>query len=157
MEGTPQHTEQSQDNIVAAKFEIAERGVQGNDSRMTWEQARHYCATELADYDGGGWRMPTQRELMLMYVMNDQLPEDFKLITETDQHNEAESNTDDYHVFYWSATEDQTQGSASSQNGWSVCFCADVENGSQPGKTEGYSKTANPNYIRCVRDVLDNE
>lgn len=156
MEGTPQHTEQSQDNIVAAKFEIAERGVQGNDSRMTWEKARHYCATELADYDGGGWRMPTQRELMLMYVMNDQLPEEFKLITETDQHNEADPNTDDYHVFYWSATEDLTQGSASSQNGWSVCFCADVENGSQPGKTEGYNKTAT-NYIRCVRDVLDNE
>ena len=156
-QGTPQHTEQDAENIVAAKFEIAERGVMGNDSRLTWDEAQTYCETHLADYDGGGWRMPTQRELMLMYVMNDQLPEEFRLITETTQHNGEDPADDGYHVYYWSATEDETQGEISAQTGWSVCFCADVENGSQPGKTEGYSKTANPNFIRCVRDVLNNE
>ena len=151
---TPQHNERSAENIVAAKFEVAPFPSEGpTRNRRDWVAAQEYCN----NLDAGGhddWRMPTQRELMLMFVLNDQLKD--QLLTKSEEYGTGEEAEMINHAFYWSATEDRTQtGGLESQTGWSVCFCED--NPDDPtGKTEGYAKTAT-NYIRCVRDVSDNE
>ena len=149
---TPSHDEQSTNNTVAAQFEIATIANMENREKKTWADAEDYC--ESLNVNGEtGWRMPTQRELMLMYVMNDQLE---NKLMETKQ--EVDDNYGDMtgsvtdpaetadHIFYWSATGE----SGDSANGWSVCLCTDED--SKNGKTEGYAKTVR-NFVRCVRDV----
>ena len=151
---TPQHNERSSENIVAAKFEVAPFPPDGPTRiRRDWTKAQEYCNDLVAD-GHDDWRMPTQRELMLMFVLNDQLKDPLLTQSQTDGTGGGEEMIN--HAFYWSATEDGTQAEALiSQTGWSVCFCQD--NPDDPtGKTEGYAKTAT-NYIRCVRDVLDND
>ena len=151
---TPQHDERDPNNIVAAKFEVAPLPPEGSPQRIrrTWDEAATYCAS-LNETDNKGWRMPTQRELMLMFVMNDQLKE--PLLNQSLVEGTTGEDEVIHHAFYWSATEDRTQEAQESQTGWSVCFCRD--NPDDPtGKTEGYPKEYE-NYIRCVRDVLDNE
>ena len=149
---TPSHDEQSTNNTVAAQFEIATIPDQVNRDKKTWADAEDYCES-LNTNGETGWRMPTQRELMLMYVMNDQLK---NKLMETKQ--EVEDNYGDMsgnitdpdetadHIFYWSATGE----SGDSANGWSVCLCTDED--SKNGKTEGYAKTVR-NFVRCVRDI----
>ena len=148
---TPKHNETEDNNIVAAKFEIASHAIQDEGQplyslRKTWEEAQTYCETL-----GEGWRMPTQRELMLIYILNDQL---------SDPLYDGNDNSN-YHIYYWSATEDATKSGAGAESntGWSVCFCkgtnSDFTNNEHfiiTGKTEGYPKSTE-NYIRCVRDV----
>ena len=151
---TPQHDERDANNIVAAKFEVAPLPPGGSPQRIrrTWDEAAAYCAS-LNETENKGWRMPTQRELMLMFVMNDQLKD--PLLTKSLEGGEVGEEQVRNHAFYWSATEDRTQENQETNTGWSVCFCQD--NPDDPtGKTEGYPKKYE-NYIRCVRDVLDNE
>lgn len=143
------HDEQSSSNAISAQFEISSYPVDNNDRvKKTWADAQTYCA-ELNE-DGGGWRMPTQRELMLMYILNDQLTK--KLMTSPSEVEDNEGNMEGNgeetgnHIFYWSGTTD----SQSNGEGWSVCFCTD-EYGKE-GKTEGYPKTE-LNFVRCVRDI----
>ena len=143
------HDELSSSNAIPAQFEISSYPVDNNDRvKKTWADAQTYCA-ELNE-DGGGWRMPTQRELMLMYILNDQLTK--KLMTSPsevkDNEGDMSGNGEETgkHIFYWSGTTD----SQSNNEGWSVCFCTD-EYGKE-GKTEGYPKTE-LNFVRCVRDI----
>ena len=147
---TPQHDERDPNNIVAAKFEVAPLPPEGSPQRIrrTWNNAAEYCAS-LNKEDNKGWRMPTQRELMLMFVMNDQLKD--PLLTKSLVEGAVGEEQVINHAFYWSATEDRTQENQETNTGWSVCFCQD--NPDDPtGKTEGYPKEYE-NYIRCVRDV----
>ena len=151
---TPQHDERDPENIVAAKFEVAPLPPEGPTRiRRDWAAAQDYCNN--LDADGhDDWRMPTQRELMLMFVLNDQLKD--PLLTQSQTEGTVGGEEIVNHAFYWSATEDRTQnGDLETKTGWSVCFCqGDPDD--PTGKTEGYDKTAT-NYIRCVRDVSDNE
>lgn len=150
---TPQHDERDPNNIVAAKFEVAPLPTEGAQRiRRDWKSAVDYC-NDLTANGHNDWRMPTQRELMLMFVMNDQLKD--PLLEKAEIIGSVGENEVKQHAFYWSATEDRSQETLETQTGWSVCFCRD--NPDDPtGKTEGYNKAAT-NYIRCVRDVLDNE
>ena len=143
------YTEISTSNAVAAQFEISSYPVDNDDRvKKTWADAQTYC-NELTE-DGGGWRMPTQRELMLMYVLNDQLSKKLLMTPEEVEDADGDMNGNGEetgkHIFYWSGTTD----SQASDEGWSVCFCTD-EYGKE-GKTEGYPKTE-MNFVRCVRDV----
>lgn len=147
-DGTPPHEEKDSDNAVFEKLEIASKATEVSyQKRLTWEEAAEYCKN--LNEDGGGWRMPTQRELMLMYLLNKELDSEHQLLSTTDDHVNEDPNSDEYHVFYWSATQDGTVEN-STNTAWSVCFCTDNKNLS--GKTEGYEKTK-VNYVRCVRDV----
>ena len=148
-EGVPHHTEQDKENSVFTKLEIAPRATDpAYTDRQTWEKAAEYCKN--LEVDGKkDWRMPTQRELMLMYLLNKELGSKYQLLSSTDDHINPDPNSDEYHVFYWSATQDNTVES-SKNTVWSVCFCTDKA--SLTGKTEGYDKEK-VNYVRCVRDV----
>lgn len=151
--GTPIHNEQEGANIVASKFEVAPLPTEGNQRiRRNWTEANNYCNNLIAN-GHDDWRMPTQRELMLMFVLNDQLQLKDQLLEKSEIQGTGEAEIIN-HAFYWSATQDLSSGNEDNI-GWSVCFCRD--NPDDPtGKTEGYPKEYE-NYIRCVRDVLDNE
>lgn len=145
-QGTPHHTEIQASNIVSAKFEVGTKAIDPDfQRRVTWDDAAEYCSDQ-----GEGWRLPTQRELMLMFVMNDYLEDG--LLPSTNDVYPGEGETMN-HVFYWSGTEDNSS-TDSANTAWSVCFCNgdDVEHSGINGKVEGYMKTGT-NYVRCVRDI----
>lgn len=145
------YDEGSEKNKVASKLQVARIGSAW--VRNDWNEAKAYCA----GYKEGGhddWRLPTQRELMLLYVMNDQLPETYRLRTGSgagfevdDEHHDAETAA---HIYYWSGATDSTRGEGTLA--WSVGFCRDEDNGAYPGKVEGYNKNY-LNFVRCVRDA----
>lgn len=72
---TPAHNERHADNAVAAKFEFAAAdcnstnspGVDSSNTNYTWANAALACAA-YTQGGGGTWRLPTQRELMQMWV-----------------------------------------------------------------------------------------
>lgn len=59
---TPSHTGSSSNNKVPAKLEVATSDAQ---SSVTGDVALGSCPS--------GWRLPTQREMMLIFVMRDKL------------------------------------------------------------------------------------
>lgn len=104
---------------VYKKFEVSKVM---NRASFTWRDAIDLCANSTTD--GGGWRLPTQRELMLMWVLKGEL--------------EA---TNGFEVFsgitYWSATQHN------SAQKWCVLF--------QNGFT-GVNSTS-PYLVRCIREL----
>ena len=74
----------------------------------------------------GLWRLPTQRELQLIWIMHEGL-------------KKSGDFTSFYSGYYWSATEGTTTNSA-----WAVYF--------NNGVTNSTNKT-NTYYVRCVRDL----
>ena len=127
---TPAHSESAWDanasefNTVAVKFEVASKDASGF-SFINWDAAVQACASyKQSEDDAGTWRLPTERELKLIYDMRKQL-------TGTDL-------VDNY--YHWSATE-AGDGNA---NAWVVRFY----NGqlTNTPKTSEYA-------VRCVRDV----
>lgn len=164
-QGTPTHTDQDEANIVAARFEVAPVAVtQTFKDRKNWNEAVRSCEDLNNNSTNAdpkkGWRLPTQRELMLMYYLNDNLADGLK--TSTDNHGDydpSDQDEDGYHIFYWSATNDNSQSTSDIVNyAWSVCTCTgdDVYHFQKNGKTEGYLKT-NVNFVRCVRDAMEDE
>ena len=145
------YDEGSEKNKVASKLQVARIGSAW--VRNDWNEAKAYCA----GYEEGGhddWRLPTQRELMLLYVMNDQLSETYRLRTGSgagfevdDEHPDVETAA---HIYYWSGATDSTKGEGTLA--WSVGFCRDEDDGAYPGKVEGYNKNY-LNFVRCVRDA----
>ena len=102
-------------NRFAAKFEVAASDV---DTSATWDDAVNLCPS--------GWRLPTIRELRLIYVYRNELGT-FDLSAMS--------------TGYWSATE----SSSDSSNAWYVVFGS--------GETGGkYPKIAN-SRVRCIRDL----
>ncbi len=149
---TPTHNERDPQNKVASMFEVSKFATDAEEwVRRKWGDAHDYCQ-DLEEDGKTDWRMPTQRELMLLYIMNDQLSDAYKLRTgmgsdfnpKDDEHPELGQ-----HIYYWSGTEDRTASGAEAITAWSVCFCTDLN----PGKTEGYGKE-NENFVRCVRDYI---
>ena len=98
----------------------------GAGTAMDWANAYNRCKNST--YDGGGWRLPTQRELMMMWIFRLALNGAFNEIGGL----VFVSN------YYWSATENYTH------HAWCVHF--DV------GGTYTNGKTRN-NQVRCVREL----
>ncbi len=94
---------------------------------MDWATAFNYCRS--ANYNGTGWRLPTQRELQLMRIFRPAL-EDL-IVNNLGGVAFAVEN-------YWTATEVNTT------TAWAVHLDTSLTN-SAP-KTSGY-------HARCVRDM----
>jgi len=125
----------SENGKVFQKLEIAPHdmngGILGTGSTMQWNAAFNNCKGLL--YDSGGWRLPTQRELMLMYIFKPAL-EDIL----------AEVSGSAFSInYYWSATEEN------SDFAFSVNF-----NAGTMSNINRSVKTSN-NIVRCVREVED--
>lgn len=113
-------------NINTAK-EITGSGTK----TMPWVAAYNVCKD--TDYSGGGWRLPTQRELMLMYIFREAL-NDF--CSENFVGNNSE---------YWSVTESMSYVVPNPiDKAWTVRF--NFGNVYVEEKTNSFS-------ARCVREV----
>ena len=162
---TPIHTEREDANCVASMFEVGK--VPGDEGALVARPAvtsSQYCAREYGTKEEA-WRMPTQRELMVIYVMNDQL--DSPLKSEQDpavkdyysKHQEEFSDTEKIdadgnalNTFYWSATRYTPDGDVMG-DAWSVCFSSPKQ-ATKSGQTTGYAK-ATLNFVRCMRDIKE--
>ena len=152
--GTPEpedgYTNQDDFNRVPAKLQIAKRAdKEENMVRKVWAEAKTYCAG-LTEDGHDDWRLPTQRELMMIYAINGDLPEEYSIPTESFTGNSGSHPELSSHIYYWTGTEDSSIGGSA----WSVCFCKDEDAGSFPGKVEGYGTTYE-NFVRCVRDYTE--
>ena len=147
----PSYNDKHDFNRVPAMLEVAQRArTEADMVRKSWANAKTYCAG-LTEGGHNDWRLPTQRELMMIYAINSDLPDEYSIPTESWTGGVPGNHPDlANHIYYWTGTEDSSiDGSA-----WSVCFCTDTQNGSYPGKVEGYN-TANDNFVRCVRDYTE--
>lgn len=122
---------------VFQKLEVAPYDVNGHNEisstkteimTRVWNLAFTGC--KESKYDNGGWRLPTQRELMLIYIFNPALTHVLREVGGTP----LESDN------YWSATE------YDKYNAWHMIF--NVGFMSHAIKAEGFR-------IRCVREVTD--
>lgn len=104
------------------KFEV--HGTSNSTSMAAgWREAIDLCA---GLYGGLEWRLPTQRELMLIYVLHPELKE----VTDFEPFDA---------YYYWSATQSEAYTS------WDVDFSS--------GYTSTRSKIYNGNRVRCVREI----
>lgn len=119
----PTHYEQDAANAVSARFEVASADLS---EKKNWADAKSGCASYTqTGTSAGDWRLPTQRELMLMWVMKSQ-----GRLT-------GLSWAGDY---YWASTEDNS----AKIDAWYVDF--------SDGYTFSMGKINNSRYVRCVRD-----
>lgn len=123
---TPAHAEDAWDsnasglNTYSRKFEVASKKAPAS----TWKNAQINCkAYSQASDDAGTWRLPTVRELGLIYSKIGDLT----------------AVSDIGYGYYWAATEGDD-----SDNAWEMR----LDTG---GRTK-YSKNAN-NSVRCIRDL----
>lgn len=131
-EPTPYHTASSEDNRVSAILEIAEQNTEK-------ETQNWYEATGMTDktHNSGatslcpeGWRLPTIKELELIYNQNDRLSEEFRL-TPT--------------AMYWSST------TSDKNEDFAHIFEVSIDEDRQANK---HKTDAGENYkVRCVRDI----
>lgn len=143
LNGNPNVNEKVSPKFAVSKSDINSTGTEQTNAVMTWAQAAGWnaaanntndevstAATGCAEYAPAGsfkgdWRLPTQRELILIWVLKKDL--------------EAISGFKTFGAgYYWSATE------IGSGNGWFVLFAY--------GYTSNDGKTIN-NRVRCVRDL----
>lgn len=108
-------------------FEVSKKTLKPQTAMtgFNWLQAIESCYNLLDD--GGGWRLPTERELSLMLIL------EYKLIEIKDF--ERISNN-----YIWSATNSVSSGNAS------YLFS------NFGGEMKSYSKTG-AYYARCIRDI----
>ncbi|NDV56929.1 DUF1566 domain-containing protein [Bacteroides sp. 519] len=138
---TPSATKLGADNsengsinaTVFQKLEVAPNDINtakeigiGGTLTMNWVTAFNACKN--SDHDGGGWRLPTQRELMLMYIFRPAL-EDLTGVAFAA-------------AYYWSATEN------AAANSWYVRF-----DGTYSGYTYYGAKSTATYRARCVREI----
>lgn len=97
---------------------------------MDWVTAFNGCKSST--HGGGNWRLPTQRELMLIQIFRPALE---SILKDSAINGTAFSNAN-----YWTATE------ANGTMNYSVNFTY--------GNTAGNSKM-NTNRVRCVREIVD--
>jgi hypothetical protein len=108
---------------VFQKLEIALTDLGTTD----WVAALNGC--RAPSYNGGGWRLPTQRELMMIWIFSDALKDVLPAVGGT-----FLSSAD----YYWSATE------RSDLVAWVVDFA---------GYTTVNSSKKNLYRVRCVREI----
>ena len=114
------YSENAAANAVSARFEVAAADLP---EQMTWADALTGCAgyTQVGT-SAGDWRVPTQRELMLIWVM----------LPSTEFTFETTS-------WYWSSTRIPNNSTFA----WAESFLS--------GYINNYKKIY-PAYVRCVRD-----
>ena len=139
--------EKSTDNRMSRKFRVQK--AQSQSSTVTWSDAVSYC-NNLNEEGKTDWRLPTQRELMLIWLLGGN-----SNVTSGNKNNtgvgSASKPVNTPYIYQqsgftafsasdsWSATE----YSSSSSFAW----CVDFSNGST-----GYGSQNSSFYVRCVRD-----
>lgn len=111
------------DEKVYYKFEVDKEDKGYN---FFWLDAVHTCQTLTKD--GGGWRVPTKRELLLMYLLKQEL--------------EAYSGFAKLESRYWSATEDKAEKS------WAVYLYSVYSRGLMNDEPKTHYSN-----VRCIRDL----
>ena len=106
------------DEKVFQKFEVRKYD---STHELSWSNALTYCHDLLED--GGGWRLPTGRELSLMYLLRYELLRDANFILNNS---------------HWSATEYD----------WKFAYA--LSNISHSGH---FLKDSHSAYARCIRDI----
>lgn len=137
---TPAHNQGSNQNRVYSRIQVA-RSRPNEAEAMPWSEAADYCRN-LQEDGYTNWRVPTQRELMLIYVMNGKLADGLYRLDPRPNPPDP-----DLTVYYWSATEDEH-----TSNYWSLGLSD--RNPTKEGQVESYPGSA-LNYVRCVRDVVE--
>jgi hypothetical protein len=131
--GTDNNHNGSINEKVFQKLEVAKHDLTGSGTtgsaggRFTWVKAFNYCRAIA----GGEWRLPTQREQMLMYIFRPALDD---ILLEVSGGALLSST-------YWTSTEVSTDGA------WTVSFMG--------GRTPSTTGKDNSLYARCVREVVD--
>ena len=121
----PSHDENSANNAVSRVFEVAANDL---GERLNWNNALFGCtAYSQPGSSAGEWRLPTQKELKLIYDKKSLLIG-------------VGSFQEDY---YWSSTENSQKPIVGA---WSLQFLSTGASDSQPIK-------ANRGCVRCVRDL----
>lgn len=126
---------------VYQKLEIAPHdlasssGFSSAGASITWVNAFNWCKS--ANHNGTGWRLPTQRELMLIHIFKPALE---SIFTDSAINGTAFSTIASYADSYWSATESSGFGRQS----WLLGFGY--------GITQAYTKSTGCR-ARCVREV----
>lgn len=126
---------------VFQKLEIAPYDLNASgeldtkNAELNWVDAFNSC--KKLTYDGGGWRLPTQRELQLIYIFKPAL--DNILVGMGSSASKLSS-------YYWSATE-----VVNKDGGSTLAYAMIFSSGYSPAS---YSKTTS-NSVRCVREVED--
>lgn len=114
---------------ISHYFEVAKKDY--NETETNWISAVNSCNTWTED--GGNWRLPTQKEVMLLSILSKEI--------------EQRASSIGFSSFkadnYWSATE--------SLDNYSWCGNFNLGTMSYFGTING-GKTK-PHYVRCVRDV----
>ncbi|MDD3038672.1 DUF1566 domain-containing protein [Bacteroides sp.] len=87
--------------LEVANYNLGTHGLNIGVTKMNWVDAYNGCKN--LTYDGGGWRLPTQRELMMIWIFNSM----FLLNSE----------------YFWSATETGVQTQS-----WYVTFINGMTN-----------------------------
>ena len=139
--------ELSADNRVSRKFRVQKAQSQG--SRVAWSAAVSYC-DNLTEEGYSDWRLPSQRELMMIWILggNSNVASGDKNNTGVGSASIPVSTTYLYQQsgftafsgdYYWSATE----SSSYSSDAWYVYF--------GNGTTDSNLKI-DSHYVRCVRD-----
>ena len=138
--------ETSTDNRMSRKFRVQK----SNPGQKTWSDAVSYC-DNLTEEGYSDWRLPSQRELMMIWLLGGS-----SNVTSGDKNNTSVGNASKpvntpyiyqqsgFTAFqaanYWSAPE----GSNSSSNAWGVLF--------KSGYTSNSHYKVTSLYVRCVRD-----
>ncbi|RHO67083.1 DUF1566 domain-containing protein [Parabacteroides sp. AF48-14] len=122
---------------VFQKLEIAPNdmnttGGMDNTGNMVMNWASGFNGCKESTYDGGRWRLPTQRELQLMYIFLPALQSIFNTLP-------TQGTLFGSGTRYWSATE------CDATTSWVVLY---------QGNAITNTKTSNYN-VRCVREVTD--
>jgi hypothetical protein len=138
-EGTTVQTKGEINKRIFEKLEVAPKdmnnaGVIGGTGTMTmnWVEAFNGCIN--SDYDSGGWRLPTQRELQMMWIFNDALTIALPKVSLSPSGTGIALSSANYR----SATE------YDASSAWNVTFGFGYTNSSLKPNTD---------RVRCVREV----
>jgi hypothetical protein len=115
-------------------------------ANVTWAAAAAQCASYSETGATSGWRLPTQRELMAIWIVQDGIKDKYASF------NYLGNN------YYWSATESSQSGvlpdyTPPYSNAWMV-FGSRTGAG-DAGNTPHYLKTEAAARARCVKEILD--
>jgi hypothetical protein len=121
---------------VYQKLRVAVRDT--SVTNVTWATATAQCASYTENGDISGWRLPTQRELLAIWIVQDGIKAKCTALSISFDYLNAE--------YYWSATE----SSEASGNAWMV-FGGRTGAG-DAGNTPHYLKTEAAARVRCVRE-----
>lgn len=117
--------------IEIAPLDLGTCGFGKGEMTMDWTTADSLC--KKMREDGFGWRLPTQQELLLIWLSQDSLEVVFNQLNKNRQQTAVSFDSDNY----WSSTE------ICERSARAVDFCT--------GSRGNYK--SNKNRVRCVREM----